>query len=252
MSPALPWPADLYLEGGDQYRGWFHSSLLSPLARAGTRLTGRWPPMAGRSTRRAGRRPSRWATALIPWRSPDAGRGDHSVVGGVGRFPGRCHRLRRPDEAGGGKLPQDPQYFQISTQQLADFDPAQQPSSSTTCRRSTNTGFCARPNCDRVRGYYESFEFHRIYHLVNEFAVDLSTGFIDVVKDRLYTSAPNSQGRRSAQTATWRIAGGVGPSGGAHHEFHRRRNLVISPPVAGRQESVHLAHFPKAEESPGL
>ena len=50
------------------------------------------------------------------------------------------------------------------------------------------------------------FEFHRIYHLVNEFAVDLSTGFIDVVKDRLYTSAPNSHGRRSAQTATWRIA----------------------------------------------
>ena len=57
-----------------------------------------------------------------------------------------------------------------------------------------------------MRGYYESFEFHRIYHLVNEFAVDLSTGFIDVVKDRLYTSAPNSHGRRSAQTATWRIA----------------------------------------------
>ena len=57
-----------------------------------------------------------------------------------------------------------------------------------------------------MRGYYERFEFHRIYHLVNEFAVDLSTGFIDVVKDRLYTSAPNSHARRSAQTATWRIA----------------------------------------------
>ena len=50
------------------------------------------------------------------------------------------------------------------------------------------------------------FEFHRIYHAVNEFAiVDLSSLYMDVLKDRLYTFAPNSRERRAAQTVLWRI-----------------------------------------------
>ena len=57
-----------------------------------------------------------------------------------------------------------------------------------------------------IRKEYEEFTFHRIYHRVNHFCVvDLSAFYFDVIKDRLYTYAPNTVGRRSAQTAVWRI-----------------------------------------------
>jgi isoleucyl-tRNA synthetase len=104
---------------------------------------------------------------------------------------------------------------------------------------------------DRVRNYYERFEFHRIYHLVNEFAVDLSTGFIDVVKDRLYTSAPDSHARRSAQTATWRIAEALVRLVAPVMSFTADEIWSFLPTVAGRPESVHLAHFPQREEVTG-
>ena len=62
----LPWPSDLYLEGGDQYRGWFHSSLLVGVALRGGRPTGIAPATAGRSMAKAARCPSRSATYIEP------------------------------------------------------------------------------------------------------------------------------------------------------------------------------------------
>ena len=57
-----------------------------------------------------------------------------------------------------------------------------------------------------VKGSYDEFAFHKIYHRLNHFCiVDLSAFYFDVLKDRLYISAPKSQARRSAQTAIWRI-----------------------------------------------
>ena len=59
---------------------------------------------------------------------------------------------------------------------------------------------------ERVYGWYESYEFHRIYHAVNEFVtLDLSAYYLDILKDRLYTAAPDSRLRRSSQTAIYRI-----------------------------------------------
>jgi hypothetical protein len=59
---------------------------------------------------------------------------------------------------------------------------------------------------EKVRAWYAAFEFHRVYHAVNDFAiVDLSSFYIDVLKDRMYTFAPTSQARRSAQTVLWQI-----------------------------------------------
>src|ERR1019366_6921603 len=60
--------------------------------------------------------------------------------------------------------------------------------------------------CADVRRWYDEFTFHRIYHRVNYFCVtELSAFYFDVLKDRLYISAPKSHARRSAQTAIWRI-----------------------------------------------
>ena len=59
---------------------------------------------------------------------------------------------------------------------------------------------------EKILDWYERFEFHRVYHAVNEFAiVDLSSFYLDVLKDRMYTFAPTSQERRSAQTVLWQI-----------------------------------------------
>ena len=57
-----------------------------------------------------------------------------------------------------------------------------------------------------VREHYDNFVFHRVYQRLKDFCiVDLSAIYFDVLKDRLYTSAPKSQARRSAQTALWRL-----------------------------------------------
>ena len=58
-----------------------------------------------------------------------------------------------------------------------------------------------------IRRAYDALEFHRAYQALNEFInTDLSALYLDVIKDRLYTFAPNAPARRSAQTALWRIA----------------------------------------------
>jgi isoleucyl-tRNA synthetase len=249
----LPWPADLYLEGGDQYRGWFHSSLLVAV---GTR----------------GHAPYR-AVATNGWTLDPQGKATSKSLGNgldpieiAKKLGGEIIRLwvASVDFQEDVTVSEDlmkqvaenyrkvRNTFKYLLSNLPDFVPAQnavkfddlQPLDKYWLLRTAELA-------DRVRGYYERFEFHRIYHLVNEFAVDLSTGFIDVVKDRLYTSAPNSHGRRSAQTATWRIAEALVRLVAPIMSFTADEIWSFLPAVAGRQESVHLAHFPKAEDITG-
>jgi isoleucyl-tRNA synthetase len=142
--------------------------------------------------------------------------------------------------------------FKYLLSNLPDFDPAQHALKFDDLQ-PLDQYWLMRTNAlsDRICGFYANFEFHRIYHLLNEFAVDLSTGFIDVVKDRLYTSAPHSDGRRSAQTATWRIAEALVRLVAPIMSFTADEIWSFLPAVAGRQESVHLAHFPLTEEIMG-
>jgi isoleucyl-tRNA synthetase len=105
---------------------------------------------------------------------------------------------------------------------------------------------------ERVRKWYENFEFHRIYHQVNDFCtVDLSAIYFDVLKDRLYTSAPNSQARRSAQTAIWRIGEALVRLMAPIMTFTADEVWSFLPKVANRPQSVHLAYFPKTEDITG-
>ena len=102
----------------------------------------------------------------------------------------------------------------------------------------------------RCRDWYENFEFHKVYHAVYAFCtVDLSAVYFDVLKDRLYTSAPKSQARRSAQTALYRLL----------DAFVRLLAPLMSFTAEevwghmGRAESVHMAYFPEpAELTAGL
>src|SRR5689334_2112794 len=253
QQPDLPWPSDLYLEGGDQYRGWFHSSLLVAV---GTR----------------GHAPYR-AVATNGWTLDPQGKATSKSLGNgidpieiAKKLGGEIIRLwvASVDFQEDVTVSEDlmkqvaenyrkvRNTFKYLLSNLPDFDPAQhvlkfdnlQPLDKYWLLRTAELS-------DRIRGFYESFEFHRIYHLVNEFAVDLSTGFIDVVKDRLYTSAPNSHGRRSAQTATWRIAEALVRLVAPIMSFTADEIWSFLPSVASRPESVHLAHFPKAEDVTG-
>src|SRR5260370_118155 len=100
-----------------------------------------------------------------------------------------------------------------------------------------------------VRDWYEEFAFHKIYHRVNHFCiVDLSAFYFDVLKDRLYISAPKSQARRSAQTAIWRIGEALVRLLAPIMSFTAEEVWDYLPKSAGRGESVHLALFPEAAE----
>ena len=180
----------------------------SPSAPAVTRRTAPSQLMAGRSIPRARPRPSLLATESIPveiakklggeiirlWVASVDFQEDVTVSEDLMKQVAENYRKVRNT-------------FKYLLSNLPDFDPAQHAVKFDDLQALDKYWLLRTAElADRVRAYYDRFEFHRIYHLVNEFAVDLSTGFIDVVKDRLYTSAPNSHGRRSAQTATWRIA----------------------------------------------
>jgi len=100
-----------------------------------------------------------------------------------------------------------------------------------------------------ILGWYERFEFHRVYHAVNEFAiVDLSSFYLDVLKDRMYTFAPTSQERRSAQTVLWQITETLVRLVAPILSFTADEVWDYLPKVEGREKSVHLAQFPKPEE----
>jgi isoleucyl-tRNA synthetase len=97
----------------------------------------------------------------------------------------------------------------------------------------------------KVRSAYDDFEFHRAYHALNEFVnTDLSALYLDVLKDRLYTFAPNAPARRSAQTALWRIAEALTRLIAPILSFTADEVWGYLPKVAGRESSVHLALFP--------
>jgi isoleucyl-tRNA synthetase len=102
---------------------------------------------------------------------------------------------------------------------------------------------------EQVLGWYEGFEFHRIYHAVNEFAIaDLSAFYLDVLKDRMYTFAPSSKARRSAQTVLWTITEALTRLLAPILSFTADEVWDYLPKVEGREASVHLALFPAPEE----
>src|ERR1700689_3282124 len=99
------------------------------------------------------------------------------------------------------------------------------------------------------RPSYDEFAFHKIYHRLNHFCiVDLSAFYFDVLKDRLYISAPKSHARRSAQTAIWRIGETLVRLLAPIMSFTSEEVWDYLPKTTERGESVHLAQFPAATE----
>ena len=101
---------------------------------------------------------------------------------------------------------------------------------------------------EKILRWYEDFEFHRIYHALNEFAVaELSALYIDAVKDRIYTFAPQNPARRSAQTVLWMIAEALVRLVAPLLSFTADEIWHYMPEMSNRLPSVHLELFPEPE-----
>jgi isoleucyl-tRNA synthetase len=255
QEPELHFPADLYTEGGDQHRGWFHSSLLTSVA-----IRDKAPYKM---------------VATSGWTLDEQGRAFSKSLGnGVDpvdiakRLGGEIIRLWvasvdfREDVAASENLMQrvSDNYRKLRNTlrfllgNIHDFDPG-----------TDTIAFSAMEPLDqyilarlaeliaKIRAAYDDFEFHRAYHALNEFTnTDLSALYLDVLKDRLYTFAPNHPARRSAQTALWRIAEALTRLVAPILSFTADEVWQLLPKVEGRESSVHLALFPDlAEIVPG-
>jgi isoleucyl-tRNA synthetase len=241
----------LYLEGGDQHRGWFHSSLLTSVA-----LRGRAPY-------------SHVATA--GWTLDEQGRAMSKSLGNgvdpvdiANRMGGEIVRLWvasvdfREDMAASENLMQRcaelykklRNTFRFLLGNLSGFNPeTDQVQDATKLPLDRYMLARTRDLTEKVLGWYEAFEFHRVYQAVNEFAVvDLSAFYLDVVKDRMYTFAPSSLARRSAQTVLWQITEALVRLVAPILTFTADEVWEHLPKVAGRPASVHLALFPKPDD----
>jgi isoleucyl-tRNA synthetase len=250
--PGLPWPADLYLEGGDQHRGWFHSSLLCAV---GTR----------------NQAPYR-AVATNGWTLDEQGRAlsksrgnDVDPVDIANRMGGEIVRLWvasvdfREDVVGSEQLMQRVaesyrkirnSLFRYVLSNLYDFDP--QKNAVTFDEMDILDQYMLRQTVAMaadVTRWYDEFAFHKIYHRINDFCVvELSAFYFDVLKDRLYTSAPNSRARRAAQTAIWRIGEALVRLLAPITSFTCDEVWQYLPALPDRPASVHLATFPGASD----
>jgi isoleucyl-tRNA synthetase len=102
---------------------------------------------------------------------------------------------------------------------------------------------------EKILGWYEAYEFHRVYQAINEFAVvDLSNFYLDVLKDRMYTFAPTSKERRSAQTVLWLITEALVRLLAPILSFTMDEIWDHLPALDCRPRSVHLGQFPLPEQ----
>ena len=249
--PTYPWPSDLYLEGGDQYRGWFQSSLLCAMGTHGT------PPYKGVVT--PGWTLDEKGQAMSKSRGNDV-----DPVDIADRMGAEVVRLWvasvdfREDVVGSEALMQRVaenyrkirNTFRYILGNLGDFNPetdavpfASMEALDQYMLRQTSSF------ATEVKNSYDDFAFHKIYHRLNHFCiVDLSAFYFDVLKDRLYISAPKSQGRRSAQTAIWRIGEALVRLLAPIMSFTAEEVWQYLPKAPHREDSVHLALFPSTRE----
>jgi isoleucyl-tRNA synthetase len=247
----LPWPADMYIEGGDQYRGWFHSSLL-----VGVGLKGQSPYRA---------------CATHGW-TLDAGGRAMSKSAGNGIEPEEIIKKYGADLlrlwAASVDFTEDVRLsdviltrlseayrklrntFRYTLGNLHDFDPAEDAVPAAELWEIDQWILIKAEDLVRkCRASYDQFSFHSVYREVYAFAVtSMSAVYFDILKDRLYTTAPKSRARRSAQTAIYRL----------HYALMRLLAPILSftceelwhytARPTGSPTSVHLDYFPTPEE----
>jgi isoleucyl-tRNA synthetase len=244
-------PKCLYLEGGDQHRGWFHSSLLTSVA-----LRGHAPyshvVTAGFTLDEQGRAMSKSLGNVVDPLDIAKHMGGEIVRLWVASID------FREDMAASDNLMQRcaeiykklRNTFRFLLGNLNGFDPKRDRIAESDLLPLDRYMLArTRELNENILGWYERFEFHRVYHAVNEFAiVDLSSFYLDVLKDRMYTFAPTSKERRSAQTVLWQITEALVRLVAPILSFTADEVWEYLPAMEGREASVHLAQFPAPAE----
>ena len=202
------WPADVYLEGADQYRGWFQSSLLTAVG-----ALGRTAPFRQCLTH--------------GWTVDGEGRAMHKSLGNgvdpnevIKKYGADLLRLwagsadyrvdvRCSDDIF-KQLSQNYLKFRNTSKfcldNLVDFDANDLVSPAEMLPLDRWAVTRLNGLIEKVFAAYDDYEFHTITHAINDFCVvDLSSFYFDVIKDRLYCDEKEGLSRRSAQTAIWMI-----------------------------------------------
>ena len=246
----LPWPADMYLEGPDQYRGWFHSSLLVGVAvrngapyrhvlTHGWTLDAKGQPMSKSlgNVVLPTEICEKWGADLLRlWVASQDYTADVRMSDNVMTQLSEAYRKLRNT-------------FRFALGNLAGFDPARDAVPEADMEELDRWMLSRTAELvAQCRKWYEGFEFHRVFHALHDFAVvDLSAFYFDVLKDRLYTFAPKNRARRSAQTAVYLIAKALLSLATPIMVFTAEEIWKYFPHIAGDPESAHLALFPKPE-----
>jgi isoleucyl-tRNA synthetase len=245
VRPELTWPADIYLEGSDQHRGWFQSSLLVGLGTRGRAPFGevlthgfivaedgrKMSKSLGNSVEPQDIIKQSGADILRLWVSMS----DYTQEIRIGK-----EVLARAVEAY-RKIRNTLRYLVAN---LYDFDPATDALDLATLEEVDRFILARYAEVAlKVRRAYAAYDYGTIFQAVNAFAtVDLSAFYADVSKDRLYTFAARSRERRSAQTAMYTIVDGLTRLLAPILSFTADEVWRYLP--GGTVESVHLALFP--------
>ena len=236
--PELSWPADLYLEGSDQHRGWFNSSLCISVANRGVApyhqvLT------HGFLVDEEGKKQSKslgntispqdiikdlGADVLRLWVSSTDYRSDIANSHAIFKQMGEAYRkIRNTMRYLLGNL-----YDFDINKDMVPFD--QMPELEKWAMIKLQELIA------KVRAAYEEYEFHIVFHAIHKFCVlDMSAFYLDVIKDTLYTEKPDSAKRRSCQTVLYHIA-------------HALTRLLV-PILAFTTEEIYQ-YLPKPADSP--
>jgi len=242
------WPADVYLEGPDQYRGWFHSSLLIA---TGIRDHAPYRSVVthGWTLDEHGRPMSKslgnvvlpteicekWGADLLRlWVASQEYQADVKMSERVLTQLSEAYRkIRNTVRFAMGNLSDfDPARHAVSNEQLEEMD-------QWMLERTADLA-------KKCREWYAAYEFHRVYHAIHDFCVvDLSSFYYDVLKDRLYTKAAGNRSRRSGQTAVWKITSALVRLIAPILVFTGEEIWKYLPKLAGEPDSVHMTLFPE-------
>ena len=248
----LTWPADLYLEGADQYRGWFQSSLLTSVVYKGTApykavCTHGWVVDGeGKTMHKSlgnGSDPSEitdqyGADILRLWVASSDYHSDIRISKTIlSQLSDAYKKIRNTARFILGNLGNgkgfDPDTDSVSDDKLTELD-------KWALMRLDAL-------IDKVNEGYDSFDFHIAFHAIHNFCViDMSNFYLDIIKDRLYCEKEDSELRRAAQTTMYRILSAVARLAAPIISFTAEEIWLFMPHSASDdKESVFLNTMPE-------
>ncbi len=245
-------PADLYLEGGDQYRGWFHSSLLvgvsykeaSPYKSV---LTHGWV------LDRNGKAMSKSLGNII---SPQEIIKDKGAE--ILRLWVAMVNYREDIKLGNEVLSRVTESYRkirntwkFMLGVMNDFNPDTDKTDYNEFNEIDRYILYKLENLKEVvMNSYKSFEFHTIYHSIsNFFVVDLSSFYLNIIKDNLYCNDVNSSERRAAQTVVFKILTETALLLAPVLSFTTEELWENLPEYKNKEKSIHLSNFPEIDKS---